>query len=485
MSKVYVVCILIYFVAGNTLAQNEGPKVLKISYKEAVEVALKENVNLRQQKNLLEAREADRLGARFQYLPNVSLNGSYTRVDGQQFDQVQGILAFTESDRINGSLDASLTLFDGFNRASSIKQATYNFKAQENAVKRSRQQLIFDVSQQYLQILLNDELLNIATDNLEVQRTTLKQIDGFVEAGTRARPDLYTQEAQVQQLEVLKLRSENGYRRSKSVLMQTLLLDPGVDLDPATPSWDINEIFAQEYDLEELYSIALKNRPDLRQSEFLVKSSEKAVANASSGYYPNLTAFFSYASNFSSLVAESNFIPTNEFETIGYLNGDVNQPVTDVSPIAIRETSEVGFNQQFFDDNPVFFYGVRVNIPIFDRFQTRTNRVTSKIQRDNAKLNVENLSRTIYLDVQNAYLDFQAAKEDYTATTKQYEAAKKALEVQQERFDLGIGNLVELSQANNTFVNGAAARAQSVYTLLFQKIILDFNLGILNFEDIP
>lgn len=466
-------------------ATAQDQKVIPITYNEALQIALKENVNLRQQYNLLESNEASRLGAKFRFLPSVSLNGTYQRIDGQQFDQVQGVLAFTESDRISGNLNANLTLFDGFNNMSFLKQSNYNFKAQENSVERSKQQLIFDVSQQYLQILLNKELLKIATDNLELQQTTLDQIEGFVTAGSRAKPDLFTQEAQVGQLEVLNIRAGNNYRRSKATLMQTLLLDPGVDLDPQIPEWDIEEISSLNYSLDEMYSIALTNRPDLKQNEYVVKSNQKAVSNASAGYYPTLTAFFSYGSNFSSLVAESNFTETNNFSTIGYLNGDVNQPVTDIQPDFIRATNEVGFNQQFLEDNLVTVYGLQLSIPLFDRFQTRTNRVVSKIQYENAKLDVDNLTRTIYLDIQNAFLDFQAAKKDYTASKKQHDAAQKALEVQEERFNVGIGNLVELSQANNVFILGASSLARATYTLLFQKVILDFNLGILEYNDIP
>jgi outer membrane protein len=478
--KIIAFVILPCLASGQDIESNR----LSITFKEAVEVALKENVTLRQQQNLLESSEASRIREKFRYLPSVSLNSTYQRIDGQQFDQIQGILSFTQSDRINGSLDASLTLFDGFNRSSSIKQANYNFMAQENAIERQRQILIFNVGQQYLQILLNKELLKIASDNLEVQKTTYSQTKGFVEAGVRAAPDLYTQEAQVQQSEVLKIRSENAYRRSRAVLMQTLLLDPGLDLDPIDPEWNLEEIASSTYQLDNLYNIALENRPDLKQTGYLVKSSSKNVTSSSSGYFPTLTAFFSYGSNFSSLVANQNFTDTNDFPTIGYLNGDTNQPVTSIDPTSIKQTSEVPFSQQFFEDNLSTVYGVRLSIPIFDRFQTRANQVASKVTYENAKLDAENLNRTIYLDVQNAYFDFVAAKENFTASAKQFEAAKKAYEVQQERYDLGIGNLVELSQANNTFVLGSASIAQARFTILFQKVILDYNLGILKFEDI-
>ncbi|MEM6525626.1 MAG: TolC family protein [Bacteroidota bacterium] len=463
----------------------QTPKELNMSFSEAVEIGLKENVSYRREKNQLEIQQATKLREHFRYLPDISASARYTQIDGQQFNQVQGIVAFTKSDNINASINMNLNLFEGFGRIKSIKQANYNFKAQINAVDRARQQLIFDIAQQYLQILLSQELLRIASDNLDVQRTTLSQIEGQVEAGALAKPDLYTQEAQVDQVDVLRLRAKNTLRNNKTTLMQTLQLEPVVEIVTSEPDWSVEDIIALDYDLNSLYEIAMQNRPDYKQTVDLVKANKMGIGVATSGYYPTLSAFFSYGSNYSNLVANSTFIETGEFETIGFVNGNPNQPVSDVNPSFIRVNEEVSFDTQFFDDNPASFIGLNLSIPIFDRFQTRTNRVIAKLQHQNAKLDEQNLRRTVFLDVQNAYLDFLASKTDYFASQKQFEAAEKALEVQKERLRLGVGNLVEYSQANNIYIQGAASKAQSEYTLLFQKIILDFVLGTLKYEGLP
>jgi outer membrane protein len=67
---------------------------------------------------------------------------------------------------------------------------------------------------------------------------------------------------------------------------------------------------------------------------------------------------------------------------------------------------------------------------------------------------------------------------------KQFEAAEAAYNIQKERYDVGVGNLVELSRSTGTFVDAAGSRAQAQYTLLFQKVILDYFTGVLNKEDI-
>ena len=56
--------------------------------------------------------------------------------------------------------------------------------------------------------------------------------------------------------------------------------------------------------------------------------------------------------------------------------------------------------------------------------------------------------------------------------------------IQKERYEVGVGTLVELSRSTWTLVDGAASRAQARYQLLFQKVILDYYTGLLNPEEI-
>jgi outer membrane protein len=102
----------------------------------------------------------------------------------------------------------------------------------------------------------------------------------------------------------------------------------------------------------------------------------------------------------------------------------------------------------------------------------------------NVKLTEDNLKLTVYREVQNSYLNFTATKNEYFATQSQYEAAEEANKIQQERYEVGVGDLVELSQSVQRFVEAAASRAQAQYTLLFQKVILDYYTGVLNSENL-
>ena len=85
----------------------------ELTFKEAVEIALRENVNIKSQYNQLEIIHAQRLNRRAQYLHNVSINGSGSRTDGQQINNQTGVGENITSDFFRAGIGANIPLFNG------------------------------------------------------------------------------------------------------------------------------------------------------------------------------------------------------------------------------------------------------------------------------------------------------------------------------------------------------------------------------------
>ncbi len=81
------------------------------------------------------------------------------------------------------------------------------------------------------------------------------------------------------------------------------------------------------------------------------------------------------------------------------------------------------------------------------------------------------------------YNNYLTALESYDASQVQYRAGELALRTQQEGFLLVVSSQVELSQANQTYVQAAASRAQAEVTLIFQKMLMEYALGTLRIDD--
>ncbi len=217
---------LISLMGLSGVAQTQEKQV--ISLQEAIAIGLDKNVSLRQAENQLQSLSMDQTQAKMAYLPNVSLNVRATRQVGQQFQLVEDgfEISNVQADRLSGGLSASLSIFEGFSRQNQMRISDLEFKAQSEGVERERQNVIFLVAQQYLQILLDQQLLEIAQNNVQNQQSQLDRIEGFTKAGLRPQADFFTQNARVKQLELEFIEAENTLLLDKAQLTQILQLNP-------------------------------------------------------------------------------------------------------------------------------------------------------------------------------------------------------------------------------------------------------------------
>lgn len=419
--------------------------VTKLTFEEAVVIGLQRNVILNQQKNQLEATQAQKLNAIGNYLPNLNLNGTTQRTNGQQQTTNGGDLENLTTDYVGAQLNAGLNVFNGFRNYNTINQANNQLMAQGYLIKRSTQDVVSNVANQYLQVLLDQELVHIAEENFKTQNTMLEQIKGFHEVGSRAITDVYNQDAQTKTAQVLFIRAKNTLLNDKSILAQTLQLDPSQQFEVTYPIMGENLDRYKDMSLDSLISVAITNRSDLKQLDHQMKANKYAYKSALSPALPSLSLYGNYGSFYYSLLSSQ-------------------------------------FSTQIWTENPSKSYGVNLSIPIFNRFQTKFQRTNSKVQFENSALNYQNLEKTVKLDVQRAQNNFTNALENYEASLAQFQAGELALQTQQESYQLGISTQVALAQANQTYVLGAAAKAQAEVTLLFQKVLLEYALGTLQPE---
>jgi len=443
--------IAIACIAGciSVLKAQQAGDTFKLTYKEAVKIALENNLTLNQQKNNLIVRQVQKNQSIAAFLPGVQIVGSASHTDGQQPNPDGGELMDLSVDNINASVQAGFTLFNGFNRINSLNQASNAFRAQTSFVKRAEQDVVYNVTTQYLQVLLDQELLRIATEAHRVQNVILGQLREQVNLGSRAESYLYAQDAQVRNLEVTALQSRVTLENDKALLAQTLQLDPGIAVELEFPSIE-NSMDIQSMSLDSLYAVALAHRQDLRQAEYQAKANHYAYKASVNGFYPSLSLFASYGSRYVSTLKDEPLYGT--------------------------------FGNQFGTVFPSLSYGINITIPLFDRMETRTTRVFNRVTYENSKLQRDNIEKTVKIDVKRTYNNYITALESYQASQVQFQAGELALRTQQESFILGVASQVELAQANQTFVQAAASKAQAEVTLIFQQMLMEYALGTLRVE---
>ena len=433
---------LLLLTAHSSRAQQDSV----LTYPQAVSIALKENLLIQQQRNLLSVAKAERAQAYAQFAPTVSLEAGSSKIFGRQFDETAG--DFTEEvSQLYGGVNASLPLFNGLNNYYQLRQSRASAAAQVQLIDQTKQNVIFNVSQQYLQVLLNQELLGIAKANLKQQEALLESIMTFVQSGIRNLADQYNQESETKRITLSVVEAENALAISKVQLIRTLQLDPFRAWHLAKPEVLPEEILTKTIDLQQAYQVAISHRADLQSQRNTIQANQHGMGVARAKYWPSLSLNYYFGSQYSTLLA-----PT------------------------LRE--------QLLDINNVQVLGATLSVPIFNNRRTHTEVQRQKQQLRNAELDLEDLERTILEQLQTALADYRAAQQRLVAARAQVKAARQALELEQERFRLGVGNVLDINRVNAAYVEAQASLVQANYTLVFQKTTLDYYTGQLQTETI-
>jgi outer membrane protein len=448
IAAIALLCMSVYAYAQDSTSA-------RLTFKEAVKIGLDNNLVLNQQKNLSVSSRVAKSAGLLSFGPTVAINGNVGRNDGNSFNQqegrvINGVLDFTAA-----SLDAEMPLFRGLNVLNSYRAANSAYDAQLHNVNRTQQDVIRDVSRQYLTCLLDQRLVLINTKNLEYQQQLASQISEQVNAGARAEVDLKNQEYQVKNANLLLVRAKNTLTNDKSLLAQTLQLDPTIPFELQDPEWEINDL--SNLTLEELNTIATERRSDLKRAEQTEKASLFTFQATKGGYFPSITAFGSYGSRYNYIHASS----------------------------ALPDPDNREFDQQFYEDNTQLTYGISFRIPIYNALVTRANSVRSKMLYENAKLQTENTQIVVKSEVILAHQNLRDAETAFEAATAQLEAAKVSNDLERERYNLGISDIVTLNLSNQTLIRAQGDYESARYTLMFQKLYVNYATGTLTFEDIP
>lgn len=422
----------------------------ELTFTDAVTIGLSDNVVMKNTRNSLRSFKTDKAFQLMSFTPNLGVSSGLSQTSGPQIDQEKGLINATTTN-FRTTIGSNLVLYNGNNRIHSFKSSAYQLVGQELLIKRTEQDIINLVALQFLQVLLDQELLVISEQNLVTQQRTLAEITGFVDAGSRPEVDRYRQDADVKRFELLVIQAKNNLSNDKAALAQLLQLDPANDFVVVRPDWNIDLIRVQEYNLVELYTTALSSRADYQRLEAVENASLHTFKGSFNGYVPFLSAFAQYGST--------------------YFNDNDDTTPTD------------SFSNQLSDRRSTS-YGLNLTIPLWDRLRTRNNRVFNKVNYENAVNDVENLKITVKIEVQNAYNNFTDVKAGYAVSLAQHEAAKLAYDTQQESYNVGLATQVELAIANEAYIGAQANLAQTGYRLLFQKILLDYATGVLTQESI-
>ena len=166
-----------------------------ITIDQAIQIALRQNGTLLQAKNAAALSAATVQQQKLQFLPNLEVSASTAQSYGG--GSVAGLSSDQSSRSLSAGVSSSLTLFDGLKNVAQLKGAQLTSRASENDLTRAKQTVVYTVASNFIDLGKQAEQLRIQQQNLAAQEAQQREIEAYVNAGTRPISDLYQQQATV------------------------------------------------------------------------------------------------------------------------------------------------------------------------------------------------------------------------------------------------------------------------------------------------
>jgi len=402
-----------------------------LNLERCVEIALKMQPTIIAASNTVNVNESRVGQAKANYYPWIDWSSNYSRIKP----------ASPSSGSSGGSFGASDESFNQYSTGFSLNQIIYDFGKTPNQVKIQNlnldssksdmqnvtEQIIFNVKQAYYGVVQAKYNRIVAEDTVKQTKQHLEQAKGFFDAGTKPKFDVTKAEVDVSNAKLNLIRNENAFRISIVTLNNAM----GI---PDAPEYTLEEKMSftkYEITLEDALTKAYQNRPDLKSIVSKRQAAERSIELAKTGYYPVLSG------------------------NAGYNWSGEQFPLED------------GWN-----------VGASLSFPLFSGFLTKYQVEESRANLNVIKANEESLRQIIFLEVQASYLTLRAAEEAIPTAKLGVEQAQENLDIANGRYAAGVGNPIEVTDAEVGLANARTFYIQALYVDKVAQASLEKAMGM-------
>ena len=413
------------------------------SLRECCDYAIEHSIPIKQQENQRRQQEVQLSTSRNSRLPDVSasLNQNFSFGRGLTADNTY---SNTNTSSTSLQLGANMPLFTGFQIPNQIKLNQLNLEAATADLEKAKNDIRMKVAQAYVQILYDMEISEVAHRQIDIDSMQVVRLQAFVKNGKASESELSQQRATLANSRLLATQAENNTRLAVLTLTQLLELPtpdgfsvvrPALSVDDGSPVVIIPSP-------EVIYAEALGIKPEIASQQLKLKGTEHSIKIARAGYYPTLSL--------------SGGMGTNYYTTSGFKSDNFSTQLRN------------NFSQ---------YIGLNLNIPIFNRFQTRNSIRTAKIQRENQQLQLDNTKKTLYQEIQKVYYNTLNALSKEQSSLEAVKNTQTAFNLMQAKYENGKATITEFNESKNTYLKSESELVQARYENLYQHALLEFYRG--------
>ena len=318
-------------------------------------------------------------------------------------------------------------LVPDFGRSSNLLSSSeFAAKAEDQNAAATRADILLAVDQAFYNSLDTHALVRVAEETVQARQTLADKVQALAQAKLKSDLDLSFANVELARAKLLLLESRNNFQASLAALSAILgypseqnfqLVEETTPLAPPAP------------DVQPLIQQALQERPEIKALQFEVESAQKFGSAEHDLWLPTVNAL--------GVVGEA--------------------PVRD-------------------NHIPNWYgaVGVNVNIPIFNGFLYNARAKAADLQSEVNRQKLADLRNTISRDVRISWQDTNRAYERLSVTEQLRQQASLALDLAQARYNLGLGSIVEFTQAELQKTEADIADTDANYQYRLAQIALAF-----------
>lgn len=437
MKRLFILVVLAILVGLDLLAQQK-----QWSLRECCDYAVEHNISVKQQENQLRQRELQLETAKSQRLPDLNASA------GQNFSFGRGLTAQntytnTNTSSTSLSLGTSVPLFTGFQIPNQIKLNKLNLDAAMQNLEKAKNDIRMQVAQAYVQILYNMEMADVARRQIDIDSMQVVRLQAMVDNGKASGAQLSQQEATLAQSRLTATQADNNLQLAYLSLTQLLELPTPDGFSVVRPT--IQKIQMTQNTLmspDAIYAEALTIKPEVQSAQLAVSAAERNVDIAKAGNYPTLSL--------------SGGMGTNYYTTSGFKSDGLGKQLKN------------NFSQ---------YIGLNLNVPIFNRYQTRNSIRSAQIDQQNQLLQLDNTKKTLYKEIQQVYYNAIAADAKCKSSEQASRSAHDAFTLMQAKYENGKANITEFNESKNNYLRAESDLVQARYEQLYQQALILFYRG--------
>lgn len=437
MKKFILLAILIFMLTISAKAETEEiiKKGESLNLARCLEIGLKLQPNIIAALNTADASQHRIAEARANYYPQINWSTGYSRVlpvSTSRLSSSSGSQFFSSSsggsfDQYSSSFSLSQNIYDFGRTSSQVNIQSLNYNSSLADLETVAEQITFNIKQAYYGVLRARRNRDVSADTVKQFELHLEQAKGFFEVGTKPKFDVTKAEVDLSNARLNLIKAENALR------IAVVNLDNAMGV-PDAPEYVVEDNLSyQKYEitLDDALSRAYQNRPDMKSIAAKRRAAEVSVDFAKTGYYPAITGNASY-----------------------------------------------GWAGETFPLDHGWTVGATVSVPIFSGFLTKSQVSEAKANLNVLKANEESVRQTIVFDVQQAFLNLREAQDRIPAAELSVRLALENFDIANGRYAAGVGNPIEVTDAEVSLTNAKTAHIQALYDYKSAQASLEKAMGV-------